>query len=116
MLPLVIRATQDPVPNIRFNVAKTLKELSKRVDQEDVESHIKPALNNLAKATTFLQMITISALLPVASGNQIINMNDYNAKTIGMILLWISAFLTLFTGYEYLRKGIDYAISEDNKS
>ena len=25
-----------------------LSQLSKRVDQEDVESHIKPALNNLA--------------------------------------------------------------------
>ena len=27
-----------------------------------------------------------------------------------------SAFLTLFTGYEYMRKGIDHAISEDEKN
>jgi cardiolipin synthase len=27
----------------------------------------------------------------------------------------ISAALTLFTGYEYVRKGIDHAISEDSK-
>ena len=32
-----------------------------------------------------------------------------------LILLWLSAALTLFTGYEYIRKGIDHAISEDNK-
>ena len=48
MLPLVIQACQDPVPNIRFNVAKTLKELSKRVDREDIDGHIKPALTGLA--------------------------------------------------------------------
>jgi CDP-diacylglycerol--glycerol-3-phosphate 3-phosphatidyltransferase/cardiolipin synthase len=29
--------------------------------------------------------------------------------------LWLAAALTLFTGYEYMRKGIDHAISEDNK-
>jgi cardiolipin synthase len=28
----------------------------------------------------------------------------------------LSAFLTLYTGYEYLRKGIDHAMSEDNKN
>ena len=39
-----------------------------------------------------------------------------NYLTIGIILLWLAAFLTLYTGYEYLRKGIDHAISEDNKN
>ena len=37
------------------------------------------------------------------------------AISIGIILLWLSSFLTLYTGYDYLRKGIDHAISEDNK-
>ena len=50
------------------------------------------------------------------SHNKIINFQDYNAQTIGIILLWLSAFLTLYTGYEYLRKGIDHAISEDEKN
>ena len=56
-----------------------------------------------------------SVLLTGETGNKIINFQDYNAQTIGIILLWLSAFLTLYTGYEYLRKGIDHAISEDNK-
>jgi len=77
---------------------------------------IKLPVSNLAKAKTFLQMFAISALLTGETGNRIINFQDYNAQTIGMILLWLSAFLTLFTGYEYLRKGIDHAISEDNKN
>ena len=76
---------------------------------------IKLPVSNLAKAKTFLQMFAISALLTGETGNKIINFQDYNAQTIGIILLWLSAALTLFTGYEYLRKGIDHAISEDSR-
>ena len=76
---------------------------------------IKLPVSNLAKLKTFLQMFSISLLLLGDTGNKILNFQDYNAQTIGIILLWLSAFLTLYTGYDYLRKGIDHAISEDNK-
>ena len=76
---------------------------------------IKLPVTNLAKLKTFLQMVAITLLLTGKTGNKILNFQDYNAQTIGIILLWLSAFLTLYTGYEYLRKGIDHAISEDNK-
>ena len=76
---------------------------------------IKLPVSNLAKLKTFLQMFAISLLLLGETGNKILNFQDYNAQTIGIILLWLSAFLTLFTGFEYLRKGIDHAISEDKK-
>ena len=76
---------------------------------------IKLPVSNLAKLKTFLQMVSISLLLTGETGNKILNFQDYNAQTIGIILLWLSAFLTLYTGYEYLRKGIDHAMSEDNK-
>ena len=61
-------------------------------------------------------MTSIAILLTGVSGNKIINFQDYNAQTVGIILLWLSAFLTLYTGYDYLRKGIDHAINEDNKN
>ena len=77
---------------------------------------IKLPVSNLAKLKTFLQMFSISVLLTGETGNKIINFQDYNAQTIGIILLWFSAFLTLYTGYDYLRKGIDHAISEDEKN
>ena len=80
------------------------------------KGQIKLAVSNLAKLKTFLQMVAISLLLTGETGNKILNFQDYNAQTIGIILLWLSAFLTLYTGYEYLRKGIDHAISEDNKN
>jgi cardiolipin synthase len=76
---------------------------------------IKLPVTNLAKLKTFLQMVAISLLLTGETGNKILNFQDYNAQTIGIILLWLSAFLTLYTGYGYLRKGIDHAMSEDNK-
>ena len=77
---------------------------------------IKMPVTGLTKLKTFLQMLAISILLTGESGNKIINFQDYNAQTIGIILLWLSAFITLYTGYDYLRKGIDHAISEDKKS
>ena len=73
-------------------------------------------VSGLAKLKTFLQMFAISLLLTGETGNKILNFQDYNAQTIGIVLLWLSAFLTLFTGYEYMRKGIDHAISEDEKN
>jgi CDP-diacylglycerol--glycerol-3-phosphate 3-phosphatidyltransferase/cardiolipin synthase len=80
------------------------------------KGQIKLPVSNLAKLKTVLQMVSISLLLSGATGNKILNFQDYNAQTIGIILLWLSAFLTLFTGYEYLRKGIDHAMSEDQKN
>ncbi|MDA7714621.1 CDP-diacylglycerol--glycerol-3-phosphate 3-phosphatidyltransferase [Candidatus Pelagibacter sp.] len=76
---------------------------------------IKLPVTNLAKLKTFLQMVAIALLLTGETGNKILNFQDYNAQTIGIILLWLSAFVTLYTGYGYLRKGIDHAMSEDNK-
>jgi len=72
-------------------------------------------VNSLSKLKTFLQMLSIAILLTGDSGNKIINFQDYNAQTIGIILLWLSAFLTIYTAYDYLAKGIDHAISEDEK-
>ena len=73
-------------------------------------------VTSLSKLKTFIQMTSIAILLTGESGNKIINFQDYNAQTVVIILLWLSAFLTLYTGYDYLRKGIDHAINEDNKN
>ena len=70
-------------------------------------------VSSLSKFKTFMQMLAIALLLTGDTGNKIINFQDYNAQTIGIILLWVSAFLTIYTGYDYLRKGIGSAISDD---
>ena len=73
-------------------------------------------VSNLAKFKTFIQMFSIALLLTGETGNKIINFQDYNAETIGIILLWLAAILTLNTGYDYLVKGIDTAISDDENN
>ena len=80
------------------------------------KGRISMQVTSLSKLKTFIQMISIAILLTGESGNKIINFQDYNAQTIGIILLWLSAFLTLYTGYDYFRKGIDHAINEDSKN
>ena len=79
------------------------------------KGRITMQVTSLSKLKTFIQMISIAILLTGESGNKVINFQDYNAQTIGIVLLWLSAFLTLYTGYDYLRKGIDHAINEDSK-
>ena len=79
------------------------------------KGRIKLPVSNLAKLKTFLQMFAIAILLTGETGNKFLNFQDYNAQTVGIILLWLSAFLTLYTGYDYLRKGIDHAINEDSR-
>ena len=79
------------------------------------KGRITMQVTSLSKLKTFIQMVSIAILLTGESGNKIINFQDYNAQTIGIVLLWLSAFLTLYTGYDYLRKGIDHAINQDTK-
>ena len=77
---------------------------------------VKIPVSSLAKSKTFIQMFSIAILLTGETGNKVINFEDYNAQTVGIILLWLSAFLTLYTGYDYVRKGIEHVISEDEKN
>ena len=61
-------------------------------------------VTNLSKGKTVIQMIAISVLLAGSTGDQFLF--NYGIQ-LGTYLLWMSAILTLWTGYAYLRKGID---------
>ena len=76
-------------------------------------SKVSMPVTSLAKFKTFIQMFAIAILLTGESGNAIVNFQDYNAHTVGIILLWLSAFLTLYTGYDYVKKGIDHAYDKN---
>ena len=71
---------------------------------------VRIAVSNLAKFKTFIQMFSIAILLTGESGNKLFNLGDYDLHSFGIILLWLSAFLTIYTGYNYIRKGIEHAI------
>ena len=68
---------------------------------------LKIPVSNMAKVKTFFQMFAISILLTGTSGDKLLF--NYGSE-IGIALLWFSAFLTLVTGYSYIKKGIDHAI------
>ena len=58
------------------------------------EGKVSMQVTGLAKLKTFLQMLSIAILLTGESGNKLINFQHYNAQTIGIVLLWLSAFIT----------------------
>lgn len=49
LLPIVITASKDRVPNIKFNVAKVLESIFPIVDQSVVEKTIRPSLVELSE-------------------------------------------------------------------
>lgn len=64
----------------------------------------------LAKWKTALQLIAIGFLLAGSAGDAIF---PYTTLT-GLILLWGSALLTLYTGYDYVRAGLGHVMDGGN--
>jgi len=51
VVPILLKASKDPVPNVRFCVAKLLKKLIPKVDPQSVMTKIKPRLTEMATDT-----------------------------------------------------------------
>ena len=66
------------------------------------EVQVSVPVTTLAKRKTFMQLLAIGFLLAGAAGDKIF---PYTTLT-GLTLLWISALLTLYTGYDYFRAGM----------
>lgn len=64
-------------------------------------------VSRLAKWKTFAQMVAIGFLLAGPAGEKVIP----GTVIIGIILLWISAILTLVTGWHYYRHGMQHIFS-----
>ena len=48
ILPFIVRFSKDPVPNIRFNVAKALEKLATKIDDSTKVALVRPTLFALA--------------------------------------------------------------------
>lgn len=48
-VPLAVKMVEDPVPNIRFNVAKALQTLLTLAEPPAVQTKLKPALLKLSE-------------------------------------------------------------------
>ena len=61
-------------------------------------------VTQLAKWKTTVQLVAIGFLLVGPAGDKLIGY----ATQIGIVLLWISAIITLYTGYDYFRAGLKH--------
>jgi len=66
-------------------------------------------VSRVAKWKTTAQLIAIGFLLAGEAGDQVIPITTQ----LGLLLLWISALVTIYTGYDYFRAGIHHLIAED---
>ncbi|KFB10522.1 CDP-diacylglycerol--glycerol-3-phosphate 3-phosphatidyltransferase [Nitratireductor basaltis] len=65
-------------------------------------------VTQLAKWKTTIQMVAIGFLLVGPAGDKVV---PYITQA-GIVLLWISAVVTLYTGYDYFRAGLKHIIDE----
>ncbi|HEU4660536.1 MAG TPA: CDP-diacylglycerol--glycerol-3-phosphate 3-phosphatidyltransferase [Pseudolabrys sp.] len=72
------------------------------------ELRVSVPVTRLAKWKTTGQMIAVGFLLTGRAGDLVI---PY-VTLLGLALLWLSALLTLYTGWDYLRAGLRYLIEE----
>ena len=47
LLPAVVAYSKDPVPNVRFNLAKSLERLAPKIDAVTLATVVKPTLQTL---------------------------------------------------------------------
>lgn len=75
------------------------------------ELRVSVPVTKLAKVKTFLQMLSIGILLSGPAADQVfIGLAEF-----GLILFWISAILTIYTGYDYFKAGINYIMDDTEK-
>ncbi len=72
------------------------------------ELNVKVHVTQLAKWKTAFQFIALAVLLAGPAADRYLP----GITEAGLVLLWIAALLTLFTGYDYLKAGVRSAIDE----
>jgi cardiolipin synthase (CMP-forming) len=75
------------------------------------ELKVSVPVSKVAKWKTALQLVAVGVLIAGPAGDEIIP----RASSIGIILLWVSAILTIYTGWDYFRAGIRHIVEEDER-
>lgn len=71
-------------------------------------------VTRLAKWKTAVQLVAIGFLIAGEAGDSILPLNTETGLVTqtGIALLWISAIVTLYTGYDYFRAGVRHLIDD----
>lgn len=70
------------------------------------ELNVKVHVTQLAKWKTAFQFIALAMILAGPAAQDLVP----GISDAGIVILWLSAILTLYTGYDYLKAGIRHAI------
>jgi CDP-diacylglycerol--glycerol-3-phosphate 3-phosphatidyltransferase/cardiolipin synthase len=76
------------------------------------ELKVSVPVSRVAKWKTALQLVAIGFLVAGPAGDQVL---PYTTR-IGIVLLWVAAVLTIYTGYDYFRAGIRHLVEEDERT
>ncbi|AYG58673.1 CDP-diacylglycerol--glycerol-3-phosphate 3-phosphatidyltransferase [Rhizobium jaguaris] len=66
-------------------------------------------VTRIAKWKTTAQLVAIAFLLAGPAGDKVL---PYTTE-MGIVLLWIAALLTIYTGYDYFRAGLKHVVDEE---
>jgi cardiolipin synthase len=72
------------------------------------ELRVSVPVTQLAKWKTVGQMVAVGFLLASRAGDLVVPV----VTPVGLALLWLSALLTLYTGWDYFRAGVKHLIEE----
>jgi phosphatidylglycerophosphate synthase len=72
------------------------------------ELKVSVPVSKVAKWKTMLQLVALGILIAGPSGDEIVP----GLTKSGLVLLWLSALLTLYTGWDYLKAGLKEIIGE----
>jgi CDP-diacylglycerol--glycerol-3-phosphate 3-phosphatidyltransferase/cardiolipin synthase len=72
------------------------------------ELRVSVPVSTVAKWKTTVQLVAVGFLIVGPAGESVLP----GTVTIGIVLLWIAALLTLYTGYDYFRAGIHHVIEQ----
>ena len=72
------------------------------------ELRVSIPVTRLAKWKTTGQLVAVGFLLAGPAGDQILPVTSQ----IGLTLLWLSAIVTLYTGWDYMQAGVRYLIDD----
>ncbi len=72
------------------------------------ELRVGVPVTRLAKWKTVAQLVAIGFLIAGEAGDRVVP----GVTQVGILLLWLSAIVTLYTGYDYMRAGLRYMIEE----
>ncbi|MBS7804702.1 CDP-diacylglycerol--glycerol-3-phosphate 3-phosphatidyltransferase [Rhizobiales bacterium TNE-4] len=73
------------------------------------ELRVSVPVTQVAKWKTTLQLIALGFLIAGPAGEKVLP----GTITIGVVLLWIAAILTLYTGWDYFRAGIRHVVDHE---